>query len=136
MHRVAHSVRGRLRVRYPPPWFRERRTMLEQRLRAMPGVRAAHGSDLTGSLLIDYDPFSLAEKALFEALDVLTEELTGAPRHSPAASAKVDIRRAPLLTLLGTTSVLGLACLPVPPPILAGLVIAGGLPTFSRAAST
>jgi Cu2+-exporting ATPase len=134
MHTVAHSVRGRLRVRYPSPWFQQRRATLEQRLRAVPGVRATRGSDLTGSLLIDYDPFALAEQGLLEALDALTEEITGTPRRPAAPSGKVDIRRAPLLTLLGTTSVLGLACLPVPAPVLAGLVVASGLPTFSQAA--
>jgi len=137
MHRVAHSVRGRLRVRYPAQWFQHRRTTLEQRLRAVPGVRTARGSELTGSLLIDYDPFALAEKALVETLDALARELTAPPRHeATTAPAKIDIRRAPLLTLLGTTTVLGLACLPLPSPVLAGLVVASGLPTFNQAART
>jgi heavy metal translocating P-type ATPase len=135
MHRVAHAVHGRLRVRYPAHWLQQRRATLEQRLRGVPGVRGARGSDLTGSLLIDYDPFALAEKALLDTLGAMTEELGGAsPKH--AAAAKVDIRRAPLLLLLGTTSVLGLTCLPLPAPVLAGLVVASGLPTLSRAGRT
>lgn len=134
MHRVAHAVRGRLRVRYPANWLQQRRATLEQRLRVVPGVQGARGSDLTGSLLIDYDPFALAEKALLDTLGAMTEELGGArPSHTAAPAAKVDIRRAPLLTLLGTTSVLGLTCLPLPAPLLAGLVMASGLPTLGRA---
>jgi Cu2+-exporting ATPase len=136
MHSVAHSVLGRLRVRYPAQWFQQRRTTLERRLGAVPGVRTARGSDVTGSLLIDYDPSALAEKALLEELDALTGELTGPAPRSAAPPTKVDIRRAPLLTLLGTTSVLGLACLPVPSPVLAGLVVVSGLPTFDAAART
>ena len=135
MSEVAHAVRGRLRMRYPAAWLQSRRPRLEQRLRGMPGVRSARGSDLTGSLLIDYDPFTLAESALLETLDAMTDELGAAPRGQTARpAARVDLRRAPLLTLLGTSGVLGLTTFALPSPLLAGLVVASGLPTFGRAA--
>src|SRR5262249_13821699 len=129
MTQVAHSVRGRLRIRYPAAWLQSRRPRLEQRLRSVPGVRSARGSDLTGSLLIDYDPFSLAEHALLATLDAMTSELGGAPpREKTAAPDKVDIRRAPLLTLLGTSGVLGLTGVSMPAPLMAGRVGGGRRP--------
>lgn len=132
---VAHSVRGRLRMRYPVAWLRTQRGSLEQRLRGVPGVRRARGSEVTGSLLIDYDPFTLAEQALLETLDTIARDLGATPGHETSAPApKIDVRRHSLLTLLGTTGVLGLTALSLPAPLRAGLVVAGGLPTFGRAA--
>jgi Cu2+-exporting ATPase len=131
---VAHSVRGRLRLRYPTTWLRSQRAVLEQRIQGLRGVRSARGSDVTGSLLIDYDPFTLAESALLRALDAMTRELGGVPRRG--TTGKVAVRRAPLLTLLGTTGVLGLTALPLPSPLLAGLVVTSALPTFARATRT
>ena len=58
--RIAHSVRGRLRVRYPAAWLRGRRGLVEARLRRLPGVRAVDGNPVTGSVRILYDPFTLA----------------------------------------------------------------------------
>ena len=136
MARVAHSVPGRLRMRYSAAWLRSRRLALEQRLRGVPGVHGTRCSEVTGSLLVDYDPFTLAESALLEGLDLITRELGASPRDTATPPAKVDIRRAPLLTLLGTTGVLGLTGLPLPAPLLTGLVVASGLPTFTRAART
>src|SRR5262249_7426308 len=135
MAHVTHAVRGRLRLRYPIAWFQSRRPTLEQRLRGTPGVRSARGSDLTGSLVVDYDPFTLAEHALLETLDTMTGAL-GAPSLSDKGTpaTKIDVQRNALVTLLGTTGVLGLTGLPLPAPVLAGLVVAGGLPTFGRAA--
>jgi len=138
MSPVAHSVRGRLRLRYPAGWLRSRRPALEQRLRAVSGVRRARASDVTGSLLVEYDPFTLAEDALLQTLDAMTRELGAAPSGAEAArpAAKLDVRRDALLVLLGTTSVLGLTRLSLPAPVLAGLVVASGLPTLGRAART
>jgi heavy metal translocating P-type ATPase len=134
MARVTHSVRGRLRVRDPTAWLQQCRAVLEQRLRTVPGVRTARGSDVTGSIIIDYDPFALAEKSLLQALDVMATELGARPAADKTAPAvKMDLGRAPLLTLLGTTTALGLSCLPLPSPLLAGLLLASGLPSFGRA---
>src|SRR5262245_57418530 len=134
MSQIAHSVRGRLRMRYPASWLRSARGDLEQRVRGVPGVRRARASELTGSLLIDYDPFALAEGALLDTLDAITRDLGGTPgRQAGAPAAKLDVRRNALLTLVGTTGALGLAALPLPAPLRAGLVVAGGLPTLARA---
>jgi len=53
---IAHSVRGRLRVRYPAHWLEPRCAAIESELKTLPGVRAVQGRPLTGSLRIDYDP--------------------------------------------------------------------------------
>ena len=78
-YEIAHSVRGRLRVRYPVPWLRRRGGALESGLRALPGVRAVTGSALTGSVRIDYDPFRLAEHGIIQALEQMNERLGGPP---------------------------------------------------------
>src|SRR5262245_58576928 len=82
-YRVAHASPGRLRVRYAPAWLTDRRPVLESRLRALSGVRNVAGSPVTGSLLIDYDPFSLAETMLLGELETMTATLD--PRARPAA---------------------------------------------------
>src|SRR5205085_2661332 len=78
-YHIAHSVRGRLRLRVPSPWLRTRQGAVESRLRALTGVRAVAGNTLTGSLRIDYDPFRLAEQSLVDELKHLDAHLTGAP---------------------------------------------------------
>jgi Cu2+-exporting ATPase len=124
-------------MRYPAAWLRSRRPALERRLQSVPGVQRARCNEVTGSLLVDYDPFALAETALLEGLDEITRELGGeGARGTTTPPAKVDIRRAPLLTLLGTTGVLGLTGLSLPAPLLSSLVVASSLPTFTRAART
>jgi heavy metal translocating P-type ATPase len=137
--RVAHSVRGRLRVRYPAPWLRPRCATLESRLKAVPGVRAVRGKPLTGSLSIEYDPFLLAETAILTALRELEGELARRPsalRHR-ARPVAPQSARASLLTLVGTTSVLAATCcLPVPAVVSSGLVVASCVPAFLRAGLT
>jgi len=78
-YHIAHSVRGRLRLRVPSPWLRTRQGAVESRLRALTGVRAVAGNTLTGSLRIDYDPFRLAEQSLVDELKHLDAHLTGPP---------------------------------------------------------
>ncbi len=147
-HQIAHSVRGRLRVRYPVPWLRTRHRVVEARLRTLPGVRAVSGSTLTGSVRIEYDPFRLAEHALVDALKNMDEHLQGvaekvddrldgAPALARQAEPKPTIvrKRAPLLSVIGATSVLAATCLPTPPAVVAGLVLASELPSFLRGAT-
>jgi Cu2+-exporting ATPase len=136
-YHIAHAVRGRLRVRYPPRWLHERRQEVETGLRALPGIQRVEGSPLTGSVRIDYDPFRLAETALVSKLHALTRALD--PSASPTSDHRPEAlatRRAPLLSVVGTGAVLGLSFLPVPPPLLGGLVLTAGLPAFARAART
>ena len=132
---VAHSVRGRLRVRYPPQWLRARVPAVESAIRAVPGVRAVSGSAVTGSVRIEYDPVRLAEASLLEALARMERHVrpavaAGAP---PAGRAKVSPSRAPLWRLVGASSVLSAACLPLPPAVVAGLILAAEIPVVTRA---
>ncbi len=134
---VVHSLPGRLRVRYPVDWLRTRRPSMESAIRAFPGVRTVSGSTVTGSLRIEYDPFRLAEQALLDGIEQVEEHLT---RGSEAAvarppRAKVTAPRAPLWRLVGASAVLSAACLPLPPVLVTGLVLAGEIPSVARAGS-
>jgi heavy metal translocating P-type ATPase len=137
-YEIAHSVRGRLRIRYPAPWLRARRDVVESDLRALPGVHTVSGSTLTGSVRIEYDPFRLAEHGIVQALEQLHARL-GAPaprqRRPASAIARVTGTGMPLLGLLGATSVLASTLLPAPPALVAGLVVASEVPSLLRAAS-
>jgi Cu2+-exporting ATPase len=136
-HEVAHAIRGRLRVRYPVPWLRARRATVESRLRTLPGVRGVSGSTVTGSVRIEYDPFQVAESALVDALKQIDEHLAGVPppRQPPGAKPRIAGKRAPLLSVVGATSVLAVTCLPAPPALVAGLVLASEIPSLLRAAA-
>ena len=134
---IAHSVRGRLRVRYPVPWLRARRGRVDSHLRALPGVRAVRESALTGSVCIDYDPFQIAEHGVVDALRQIDDYLGGPPPAPERAEPRARIvgKSAPLLNLIGTTSVLAVACSPAPPALVAGLVVASELPSLLRASA-
>jgi len=137
---IAHSVRGRLRVRYPAHWLEPRYSAIESELRTLPGVRAVQGRPLTGSLRIDYDPYSLAADAIVDKLDRMTAELaapsTSIPAHPPRGPRQT-LPSAPVLKVLGATSMLVTACcLPVPQAITAGLLLASAAPAFFRAGAT
>ena len=133
-YHIAHSVRGRLRLRVPAPWLRTRQGAVESRLRSLAGVRTVSGNTLTGSLRIDYDPFRLIEQSLVDELKHLDAHLSGPPpaRRRGAPSAVVGTKT-PLLNVIGATSALAAACLPAPPALAAGLVLAVGLPSLLRA---
>jgi heavy metal translocating P-type ATPase len=139
-HTIAHSIRGRLRVRYPTGWLEPRYAAIESRLKTVPGVWAVQGRPLTGSLRIDYDPYRLAEAAIVETLDTLTSQLgdplpVARPKRRP--QPRQTLPAAPLLKMLGATSVLATACcLPVPSAVAGGLVAVSSIPAFLRAAST
>src|SRR5262245_37432550 len=134
-YEIAHSVRGRLRLRYPVRWLKIRRDAIESRVRSVPGVRSVSGSSLTGSVRIDYDPFRLAERALIDELHAINASLEGAPVHRGQAGPKVRLERAPLLSLFGASGVLALACFPPSRAMVAGLVLAWNVPSLLRAGS-
>ncbi|HUL02131.1 MAG TPA: heavy metal translocating P-type ATPase [Gemmatimonadales bacterium] len=101
-------------------------------------MRTVTGSTLTGSVRIEYDPFTVAEQALIDELHAMTAGLAHGPvnRADPVASApRLDVRRAPLLTLIGSSAVLVAACFPVSEPVLAALILASDIQGLSRAAS-
>ena len=133
---VAHSVRGRLRLRYPAAWLRPQRDAVLAALRRLPGVRRVDGSDLTGSIRIEYDPFRLAEGRVFDALRAIDARLDVRPvrpRASTAARARLDAGPAPAARLVGATSVLALtATEAVSWPVMTGLVLAAGAPVLLR----
>jgi len=111
---------------------------VEDRLRALSGVRAVSGSGVTGSLLIAYDPFTLAEWRLIEELDAMTLSLD--PGAFPVARRSnrevVAVGGpAPFVRFLAASAVLASTGFPVPGPALAGLVLTSELPTLRRATS-
>jgi heavy metal translocating P-type ATPase len=132
---VAHSIRGRLRVRYPAAWLRAQGRAVESVIRSVPGVRVVTGSAVTGSLRIEYDPFRLTADALLESLGRMERHLSAPEVVATAkpASAPVSPARAPLWRLAGASSVLCAACLPLPTPVITGLVLAAELPSVVRA---
>jgi heavy metal translocating P-type ATPase len=134
-YEIAHSVRGRLRLRYPVTWLKTRRDAIESRLRTVSGVRAVAGSSLTGSVRVDYDPFHLAEGALIDELHTITASLARTPVHRRHAGPKVRLQRAPLLSLIGASGVLAAACFPPSGAVGAGLVLASSVPSLLRAGS-
>jgi Cu2+-exporting ATPase len=85
---------------------------------------------------IEYDPFQIAEQGLIDELEAMTPGLASAPARRAGAGqtgAKLDVQRAPLLRLIGSSAVLAAACLPVPGSVLAGLILASDLPALLRA---
>jgi heavy metal translocating P-type ATPase len=140
-HTIAHSVRGRLRVRYPSQWLEPRCAAIESGLKTMPGIRTVQARPLTGSLRIDYDPYRLAAASIVDRLDQMTAELV-APSGSrstgrPRRPQRQVLPSAPWLKMIGATSMLVTACcLPVPGAVTAGLLAASGIPAFLRAGLT
>ena len=136
---IAHSVRGRLRIRYPARWLEPRSAAIESDLKSLPGVRAVESRPLTGSLRIDYDPYRLAADAIVDRLDRMTAELAAptTPRSAHPARRRQTLPSTATVKLIGATSVLVTACcLPVPPLLNAGLLLAAGVPVFVRAGAT
>jgi len=135
--RVAHSVRGRLRVRYPVGWLKPRQDAVVSTLRSVPGVRTVDGSGVTGSVRIEYDPFRLAESALVDVLRELDARLDTDAHTVPASvepRAALDASSTPLIRLAGATSVLALAATEVVSwPLLTALVLAADAPALLRA---
>src|SRR3989442_14039544 len=111
--RIAHSVRGRPRVRYPAHWLEPRCSAIESELKAVPGVRAVHGRPLTGSLRIDYDPYRLAAEAIVDRLDRMTAELVAPPQSKlthPKGRQRPTLPPAPVLKMIRATPLPGTAC--------------------------
>jgi heavy metal translocating P-type ATPase len=134
---VAHSIRGRLRIRYPATWLRAQGEGLETAIRALTGVRTVSHSPVTGSVRVDYDPVQLTADDLLAAIERMAAPLLPYPAPVPARvePARVSPAGTPLLRLIGASSVLTAACLPLPPPVVTGLVLAAELPSIARAAT-
>jgi heavy metal translocating P-type ATPase len=123
-------------VRYPVPWLRARQSMLESHLRDVGGVRSVTGRGLTGSVQIEYDAFRLTEQALVQTLQQIDEQLDrpGPSRHRGSGQRVLE-KRAPLLNMIGATGVLAITCLPISPPLVAGVVLASEIPSLLRGAA-
>jgi heavy metal translocating P-type ATPase len=136
-HQIVHAIRGHLRLRYPVPWLRPRRSALESSLRNLVGVRTVTGRGDAGSIRIEYDPFRLTEQTLVEALRQMDERLdvTAPDSRRRAPGPRVREKRAPLLNMIGASGVLAATCLPIAPPLVAGLVLASELPSLWRGAT-
>jgi len=134
-YEIAHAVRGRLRIRYPARWFAGRRDVVEAGVRRIPGIRSVDGNPTTGSVRILYDPFLLAEASLIDNLHELSEALDAPSRARASATPhpRIETRRIPLLSVLGTGAVFALTWLPVAAPLRAALVLASGLPMLAHA---
>jgi len=119
---IAHSVRGRLRIRYPARWLEPRSAAIESDLKSLPGVRAVESRPLTGSLRIDYDPYRLAADAIVDRLDRMTAELAAptTPRSAHPARRRQTLPSTATVKLIGATSVL----------------VTAGVPVFVRAGAT
>jgi heavy metal translocating P-type ATPase len=135
--RVAHSTRGRLRVRYPTAWLKPRQDAVVNTLRSVPGVRTVNGSGLTGSVRIEYDPFRLAESALVDVLRELDTRLDTGGRAVPAPPEPpggLDVSSMPLVRLAGATTVLALSATEIVSwPWLTALVLMANAPAVIRA---
>src|SRR5215470_4044200 len=135
--RVAHSVRGSLRVRYPAAWLKPRQDAVVNTLRSVPGVRTVNGSGVTGSIRIEYDPFRLAESALVDVLRELDTRLdTGTPAvpAPPEPPGGLDVSSMPLVRLAGATTVLAVTATEIVSwPWLTALVLIADAPAVIRA---
>jgi hypothetical protein len=65
--RVLHALPGRIRV-HLPGWTADERAPLEQRLRAIEGVRTARADPRTGNVLVQFDPGATDRDSILEAL--------------------------------------------------------------------
>lgn len=78
--RITRAVSGRVRARVPWPQFDGR--ALEEHLTAVPGVRSAEASSLTGGVLIRFDPDVVGEPGLLAALSAFGRRAAG-PSERP-----------------------------------------------------
>jgi uncharacterized protein len=120
--RVVHSSAGRLRVHLP-----DQEGHVSARLRRLPGIRFAEANELTGNILILFNPKQTSEKAVLAEIQpaslnspAVAPSLPAPPEPLPAASVHlfdpeatelvlyVTGWRRPLYKFLGWTSV-GLA---------------------------
>ncbi len=140
MWRVAHSTRGRLRLRAmdgQPLCASSSR----ERLDGVSGVRGVRVRSRTGSLIIEYDPTACTEGALLAALggqtadgpDTSPMEHSVRAGSSPGKDGNAGVRYGSLLNLATAGAAFASSLLPVPAPITVGLVVLSGLPILGRA---
>jgi Cu2+-exporting ATPase len=136
--RIAHSVPGRLRIRYPPHWLRPRQAAIQDALSRLPGVRSVSARGVTGSVLVEYDAARTAEPAVVAALTALGSHRPVDEPASRATSRGTTLGSAvpgasPLVPFLTATGMFAASFLPVPGPIMSGFALASGWPLLARA---
>jgi heavy metal translocating P-type ATPase len=124
--RVAHSTRGRLRLRAVVRDAAPATVVAAPPLDGLTGVRAVRPRPRTGSLIVEYDPAVCTERALLEAMRTARPDPPGPP----------DLRAGSLVNLATAGAALASSLLPVPGAVTAGLVALSGLPLLARAAAT
>jgi Cu2+-exporting ATPase len=133
---IVHARPGRLRLRYRPAWLKARRAAIEADLGRIPGVRAVSTRELTGSVVVEYDPAHLGEPALLATLaGALRSDDEEAPVQSRAGGEPGPADRS-RTRLLAVSTVFAASYLPLPGPVVASLVLASALPLLERAGRT
>jgi manganese/zinc-transporting P-type ATPase C len=129
---VAHAVPGRLRVRCPRPWLRQRAGVIEVRLLATPGVKSVRAALSSGSMVIAYDPEATSPARLLAGLAAVgTSPAT--PRFDHA-EPEAPVAGAPSwLVLAWTTSALGASLVGIPVSATLALTIASSARPIVRA---
>jgi Cu2+-exporting ATPase len=131
---VAHSIPGRLRLRYPPRWLAGHATAVERALTGVPGVRAVSARGVSGSVVVEYDPSRTGDRALLAALADMARGAPAATARPDATGARRTAGRPFPLSFAVATGALAAAWLPLPGPVVAALVLASGGPLVERAA--
>src|SRR5947209_17264008 len=71
--RLLHAIPGRVRV-HLPAWQGAGRRQLERQLRQLPGVRKVEANQLTGNLLVQFDPRATDQQTVLDAVHALEPE--------------------------------------------------------------
>jgi cation transport ATPase len=93
--RILHAIPGRIRV-HLPHWSGQGQRHLEQRVRAVPGVRRAEANPTTGNILICFDSRQTNESALLSALDTAEEDAHALPEDKPLPPVMDEAGSGPL----------------------------------------
>ncbi len=137
--RIAHSVRGRLRLRGAEGRAYPRAISPTAQLKGVVGVRSVRFRSRTGSLVVEYDPESCTEAMLLEALGGspaaggITPPVEPAVTDgSPFGGDRAWVRYGSLLNLATAGAAFTASLLPVPAGVTAGLVVLSGFPILAR----
>lgn len=82
---ILHATPGRLRV-HLPGWSGRGRLSLQTQLCQVPGIHSARANELTGNVVVGFDPATIRPEGVLEALRRLRPRLTEAAHESPPAA--------------------------------------------------
>jgi cation-transporting ATPase I len=86
--RVLHALPGRMRVKLSG-WMAQNGHVVEPRLRTMPGIRRAEANNLTGNLLIEFDPAVMDQRSILNVIESTPQEEMPRPERRPARRKSV-----------------------------------------------